>query len=452
MDYLSEDNIKRATLQFLKTYYKYRPRGIGETLINMDMQTASGIIADGYFSFPKEDGSPFTATFEATSAAVAQEVRYTTQRKQLSWDSFAVSSVETALLLAFLWDFNLWNLSKAGWVLSLFLVAGIMAVTVFAYQQISKNFYRYRYIYAIEQFKQYHADEQWIAIGYDVFPNPEDPYLVELKSQCVRNGIGLLKVDRDEHLLMLISPAREEVFAHRRRSFGFFSHPISRKLQIDKLGKALGAAPRNFQRFKRPFLAQAMVCLASMVLISGVFYRQWEARPVHYANEREWQASLAQKAKGMRPESPEDNPDKEVQAPNSSGSANVAPGTANVGMEMGSNKEEVGMYVSTVDGYITYDCARADIRGTKYIVQDWVCNSFEAARNRIDQLRRYGLIASCLSLKCSIAASGGGYAVYYEYIYSDFNAANTKGQKIKNELQALHLPSDFVKIRVLHGR
>ena len=54
---------------------------------------------------------------------------------------------------------------------------------------------RYRSIFAIEQFKQYYADEQWVAIGKDTFSEEEDHFFQELKKQCVYNGFGLLSMD-----------------------------------------------------------------------------------------------------------------------------------------------------------------------------------------------------------------------------------------------------------------
>ena len=450
MDYLSEETIKRATLQFLKTYYKFRPRGVGETVVSTDMETSTGVVADGYFSFPKEDGSPFIATFEATSYEVAKEVRFSLRKQQLIWDSFAVGSGVSALIIAFLWAYKLWELGAMGWTLSLFLVFCILAISVFAFQQFFNTASRYRYIFAVEQFKQYHADEQWIAIGYDVFDDAEDVNLVELKSQCVENGFGLLQVDKDEHLLMLISPAQEEVFAHRRRSFGFFNHPVSKTLQIDKLGNTIREAPRNFQRFRRPFMAQAMICLAAATVISGVFYRQWQGRPMLYANELIRQDSLSKKAKMMIGETGMDTLAEDgALAYRSNGATYINTD----GLEQnysGVSKNEVGLYVYTNEGYIAYDCSRADIQGTKYIVQDWECSNFEEARDRINQLKRYGLIANCISLKCSVNAKSG-YAVYYEFMYNDQKAANQKALKIIQELKALHVPSDMIKIRRLHA-
>ena len=113
------------------------------------------------------------------------------------------------------------------------------------------------------------------------------------------------------------------------------------------------------------------------------------------------------------------------------------------------SKTEIGLYVYTpTDGYLTYDCARAGMRGTKYVVQDILCRNFEEARKRIDQLKIYGLIANCISLSCTESASSG-YCVYYDMMYNDENAAQNIAKQIKKELDDLRLPHDFIKIRVL---
>ena len=194
MDFLSEDTIKRATLSFMKTYYKFRPRK-GETVISYDKMHPTGVIVDGHLEFPKEDGTPFIATFEVTSAASANEVRYLLQHQQLMWDGLALSSVATATIMLVLWIFNIWSLTQAGWLFSLLLVGTFMGLTYLAFQMFFRSAGRYRYIYAIEQFKQYHADEQWVALAHDVFDVGTDPNFMELKNQCVENGFGLVIVD-----------------------------------------------------------------------------------------------------------------------------------------------------------------------------------------------------------------------------------------------------------------
>ena len=110
----------------------------------------------------------------------------------------------------------------------------------------------------------------------------------------------------------------------------------------------------------------------------------------------------------------------------------------------------IGLYVSTLnDGYLTYDCARIDMRGTKYVVQDHVYASFDEARRRIDLLKVESLIGNAISLTCTSNATTRGYCVYYGDVFNDVSAANRKAIDIKKELAALGLANDFIQIRVL---
>ena len=441
LQYLNEDTIKRATLSFMKTYYKFRPRR-GETVISYDRMHGSGVIVDGHLEFPKEDGSSFVATFEATSAAKATEVRYSLQRQQLLWDALAVGSVGTVVLMMVLWIYNFWTLTQAGWLFSISLALVLMFLSVIAYHMFFRSAGRYRYIYAIEQFKQYHADEQWVAIGYDVFGESTDPNYMELKNQCVENGFGLVEVNKDEHVNLLITPAREEVFGKKRRTLKFMENPSIQNLR--------NFSTENLSRYHRPYMAQALTCLVSLGILSGVFYRQWQLRPVDtITSSLQYQQKLENLVDSLRPE-PELMVYKKADAiPNA---PNVAPYNGQIEEATPSaidKKDEVGLYVYTpTDGYFTYDCARAGMRGTKYVVQDILCKNFEEARKRIDQLKIYGLIANCISLSCTESTSTG-YCVYYDLMYSDENAAQAIAKEIKKELDELHLPHEFIKIRVL---
>lgn len=421
----------------MKTYYKFRPRK-GETVVSYDKMHHTGIIVDGYLEFPKEDGSLFVATFEATSASTSPEVRYTLQRRQLLWDSFAISSTLVSVLMLILWIYEAWSIEKAGWLFSVVLVLTLMGLSVLAYHMFFRSVGRYRYIYAIEQFKQYHADEQWVAIGHDVFSSGNDLNFVELKNQCVDNGFGLVSVDKDEHVNLLITPAREEVFGKRRRSLKFMENPSIQNLR--------NLTPASLERYGRPYMAQALTCLFSIAVLSGIFYRQWQMRPVEKVNlsTLSYQDSLARLAQRLEPETNQYIYKKDVSLTEQENAATTAP-IAPASPE----KMEIGLYVYTpTDGYLIYDCARAGMRGTKYVVQDILYTTFDEARKRIDQLKTYGLIANCISLSCT-ESNTSGFCVYYDLLFNSEQAANSKANQIKKELADLHLPHEFIKIRVL---
>lgn len=424
----------------MKTYYKFRPRR-GETVISYDRMHASGVIVDGHLEFPKEDGALFVATFEATSAATSEEVRYSLQRQQLLWDAFAAGSVGAVVVMLVLWIYNFWSLNQAGWLFSVSLPLTLIFLAVIAYHMFFRSAGRYRYIYAIEQFKQYHADEQWVAVGFDVFSEGSDPNFMELKNQCVENGFGLVIVDKDEHVNLLITPAREEVFGKKRRSLKFMENPTLHNLRTSS---------GNLGRYSRPYMAQALTCMVSLGVLSGVFYRQWQARPVEtISSSALYQEQLENMVDSLQPEPTKTVYKKEDAA---KAEANVLPYNGQLNETPPSvipSKTEIGLYVYTpTDGYVSYDCARAGMRGTKYVVQDILYKNFEEARKRIDQLKTYGLIANCISLGCTESASQG-YCVYYELMYSNEPNAQSKANQIKKELDDLHLPHEFIKIRVL---
>ncbi|MEL6926056.1 MAG: hypothetical protein AAFO94_18590, partial [Bacteroidota bacterium] len=194
---LSEDRIKTIALRFLKGYYKFRPR-MGETQVRKDMQARGGIIIDGILKYKDDKNKEFLATVEATSVDKIEEVKYTVQWHLMFWDGLAFSLMMVAFLKSFAYESNMFTIKHIGLWANVGILLGSVMLLWMLYFLIFRFFSRYRYIYAVEQFKRYHADEQWIAMAEDVFNNPENPYLKELKHQCVYNGFGLVMIDTDE--------------------------------------------------------------------------------------------------------------------------------------------------------------------------------------------------------------------------------------------------------------
>jgi hypothetical protein len=436
LEFLTEDTIKRATLSFMKTYYKFRPR-TGETSLSYDRIHSSGVIVDGYLEFPKDDGNPFVATFEATSSNTSSEVRYSLQRQQLLWDALAAGSVGALVVMLVLWFYNVWSISSASAYLGILLILTLVGIFTAAYHLTFRTAGRYRYIYAIEQFKQYHADEQWIAIGDDVFTEGSDPNFMELKNQCVENGFGLVLVDGDESVNLLITPAREDVFGKKRRTLKFMENASVQSLK--------NVSTRNLERYRRPYMAQMATCVLSFAVMSGLFYRQYQARPVDVViNEGAYQDSLAVLSNRL-----EEEPNVYLYKKQDVALKDKKAKSYEETVPMNVVKAEVGFYVYTpTDGYLIYDCARAGVRGTKYVVQDQVTTVFEQARKRIEQLKSYGLIANAISLSCT-ESSTKGYCVYYELMFTDQKSANRKALEIKQNLTDLRLPNDNIQLRIL---
>jgi hypothetical protein len=436
LEFLTEDTIKRATLSFMKTYYKFRPR-TGETSLSYDRTHPSGVIVDGYLEFPKENGAPFVATFEATSSETKSEVRYNLQNRQLIWDALAAGSIGALVIMLVLWFYNIWSITTASAYLGILLILTLVGIFTLTYHFMFKKTGRYRYIYAIEQFKQYHADEQWIAIGDDVFTDGTDPNFMELKNQCVENGFGLVIVDNEEQVNLLITPAREDVFGKKRRTLKFMENPSVQNLK--------NMSSRNLERYRRPYMAQLATCVLSFAVMSGLFYRQYQLRPVDVVlNESAYQDSMAIIGNRL-----EEEPNVFLYKKQDVALKDKKAKPYEEAVPMNLVKAEVGFYVYTpTDGYLVYDCARAGVRGTKYVVQDHVATNFEQARKRIEQLKGYGLIANAISLTCTESTTKG-YCVYFELMFNDQKSANNKAIEIKKNLTDLQLPSDNIQLRIL---
>lgn len=215
---LTEDDIKRAFLPYLKEFYRYRYEYRPESMhAELDNVSAGGLVADGMLSFRKDDGNPFVCTYEASSLDKSEEVKFSLNVVYFTWDCLAFGAVVAAVAYAAAFALRLPWLISLQWAGNLGFVLG-MGLTGFLGWYIGMRGWRkYRYIYAIEQFKRYFADEQWIALADDVFPAPTDVYLQELKSQCVYNGFGLALVSYKGAVRVLATPSRLGIYGKDRR-------------------------------------------------------------------------------------------------------------------------------------------------------------------------------------------------------------------------------------------
>jgi len=465
VQHLPEDIINESGLAFLRAYYRMRDRaGSGKTVTNSNVETEGGIIADGHLSFSTKMGEPFTATLEATSYDKIGEVKYKTQGQILAWDSFAVGSLVTAFVFSYSYAFNQFTIHKIGLIYSVLLLLAVMIVMTAVYFFMFRWLQRYRYIYAIEQFKKYHADEQWIAIGDSIFDGPEDKYLKELKSQCVLNGFGLISVEKDLKVQLLITPSRREVFGKKRANLKFDDRHVSpRKGKFDRMknmgSKLAGKNPlrhraifqaNNLSRYQKSFTSQILLSVFSIFLLTGIFYTQLQDGPFNYVNEKAYVDSLENYVQKSFPEfedpaidTPwvdpykkqegylEINKDRnivsDIEADDWDGVSEDTPllETGLIEIDAVPRKEKNQIILSAGDGSMnTYDCARLyNMHGKFYLVQDNIYSSFSAAEKRIRQMNKKGIPLNAFCLGC-LEKGNKRYVVHY-----DFFAASRKEAK-----------------------
>lgn len=474
----SENNIKKSALRFLKMYYRHRPR-TGETNIKVNQITQDGIIADGLLSFPQgEDGqNQFVAAVEATSFDTRDEVKYKTQHGLLNWDSFMWGSSIAAVIVLFGHYFHYFTFGKSDWrigvgLLSLFLIGFL------GYRYFFSRRRKYRYIYALQQFQQYHADEQWVAIGDNVFYGPKDPALDELKKQCVRNGFGLLSIDKELNSHLVISPAREQLFSNRK-ILSFIgmdnlakSTPMNKakgwwSLVKSKLG--FGNSGLSLGRYQSGYFKPMMTSILMLGLIGFVAYEDLRQKDVVYIeDEKKYDQELDEIAKNK----PFDEFDQKIDTAYIAPNKRKVPDSYLAIAEKDKRNDFVmkraplqkkdvltpkgggsEIFVENEDkGLTSYDCTRFyNFFGKKYVIQDSRFESMQEAERRMNMLRRIGIKGNLLWLGCFFKDSED-YIVYVEWIYEDKNEAVSEGMDFRKQLKKEKIEEMELIIRTLEKR
>lgn len=254
--YLSESVIARAAIPFLRTYYKYR-----ENLMETDLEAGvsfnieygkkvDNITIDGLLSYKQKNGGLFSVAVEATSKDKREEeVFFKVQNTLLNLDATAVGITVVTILFSILYISKLINLRLLGWsipvVAIIFFISAFILIYRWLFTYIFPFVDRYHYIQAVEQFKQYQANEQWIAVGADVFESKNTPQLLELKDQCVKSGFGLMEVTEDLVVSIIIAPARNTLFKKRQELEVEFTTEIAQRLGKNYFLKIRDAVLKN---------------------------------------------------------------------------------------------------------------------------------------------------------------------------------------------------------------
>ena len=315
---LTEDTVKRRFVPFLKDFYRHRYEPLPNTVeVSFDNVTAEGFVADGLLRFLHPNGAPFVCTYEATSKEKIDEVKFGLNINYFLWDCAAFGAATTAAIYLLSYATRPFWLMLLGWAGNLGLLLGSGMIGFLSWYFTMHKWRKYRYIFAVAQFKQYQADEQWIAIAADVFPAPTDPYLLELKNQCVYNGFGLAVVPEEGAVRVLNAPTRLQDYGQDRRmvewitdrewfqrasqNFGAvakmrppsqltalwnqLTRPV-RYLVFDPLkkyvwgamSKPFGQTTSVYTRFMESHLIQKWIFFVSLVLVVPFFWRTLERR------------------------------------------------------------------------------------------------------------------------------------------------------------------------------
>lgn len=447
--------IKKVGLGYLKRHYRYHPR-VGETESRIDVRGEGGIIVDAFFKLQEENGEAFTATLEATSYDTREEVQFKLQDQLLTWDGVAFSLFGTSGLFLMTLIFELYLIKTLGtWPVVAMLCACFVVLFAF-YWAFFSGLRRYRYIYAIEQFKRYFANEQWIALAEDVFTNQENKYFKELKKQCVYNGIGLMVIDKDQRPMIFMTPSRDDIFDSKRDTIQFISlGEFTAKLSQNKYTKWLGnlkidlskymPKPRKagLFRYQKTYVIQIVFSLLSLLIILGVFYRHSLEKPIEYVDEEVFEEQHKPSLTRTTKEPLTYLVDSQFVVPYLNKvpqytdleedtidfiKVAVKKKKSQIRREDRNDSPEILISAGRGEEWLEYDCERFyTFTATKYFIEESRHNNLDMAAHRMEELERLGYEVSTIWMGCFFE-SQSYYAVLLGPLLSSRNDAERELQ------------------------
>ena len=205
------------------------------------MHYYKGVAIDAQLAFQQPDLEWFTATVEATGVGEAQEILY---RK--NWFKLLAYAGLAGLLTVLLFlagtqvqgeYIEQWLGGPAAWGLVLFVFLTTTLITALTLAS-GRGF---RYIYAVEQFKRFHASAQWVAYDAAIFNEEGVPekYLAELHRQVIAGGFGLLEILPGSKVRDVIEPSHLDQFGEGRNRLPLWVASLGQNPKLKGVLKAL---------------------------------------------------------------------------------------------------------------------------------------------------------------------------------------------------------------------
>jgi hypothetical protein len=429
--------------------------------------TKGGLTADAYFEIPQEEGGNMIVTLEATSFHKAKEIVYQTKYYKLNWDAFTVASIVLTLLVSLLYHYYDRPIEHwSGW----FFFSGLFLtifLTYVIFREYAKDWKRYRYIYAIEQFKQYFANEHWIALGDDIFENHENPYFRELKRQCVKNGVGLLSVDRDFRVHPVVTPSREIVLKQRKRYLNILPGKDIQK-HAGRLFSKMKIPARwsffrnrstiNYSRFQKQPYRQFIVLFVCWSVISGLIWSELSDPKIVYEAEEEYEEQLITEIPELFPETEEyvfdsvvTNPFKNslifyIIAPPSNYNTLKREGW----LKRSVKRKDKRIYFSRAGFEVTWHrCEKFKVfKERHYFITYQRTNELGKAFQITERLRQQGLPANFFWEGCF--DMGSNYRIFLDIFFETKEEADFRKQQIQKILKGKENLAKFVTVNSIY--
>lgn len=454
---ITEERIIELSLLFLRKHYKLWPR-VSEIEVQKHLRAEGGLVADAFLSFFQPNDSSFSAVLEATDYQKREELWFRPLWQLVFWDACALASITGSFVLLMLHLFDRLTLMHSyPWLFAgsfLLFASGLTAIIY----RLLYGLRRYRYIYAIEQFKQYDATNQWVAFSWDVFPGYESPYFQELKLLCVHHGFGMLEIMPDESMKLHITPARQPPVGQKKRRIVRFITEAEWALNVrktlrstkwrDQVATYLGRfveTPKldDLVRFKRPVWKQVGMCVIATSVLITVLVREYGKRPIRYVDESNYIREMVEKGSTLsEDEFSRANPVLFDSAglvpfsPTSQPYMRIVPDSNSILDKI----MKQGFLRLTSNQIKIYPCAYAvPLLSGKFVVSMGTYYDIEVVKTYLLKLKDIDVQANGLLLSC-FNPRRGYYVLVLEEHFSTMEAANSASARLRAYLESKGLP------------
>lgn len=461
----NEGEITAITLRFLRKYYRNRLRD-GDVEISADARGKGGIVADGFLTYPVPGGGWFVATFESTSLDTRHEVRFSRRKGLLFADNMTVAMWGTAIGGALNYTQGWVSIKTYGPILPWGMFFSVFTILFFTFRMWAIPWRRYRVIQAVEQFKRYHSDEQWMAVGHDVFNGTLDPYYLELRHQCIRYGFGLLIIDHQGQVRIQLTPSREDVFAGQRKLVQFFSRQgLSRSIaslsdhtwfkNLEEGVNRVTAPLEPYLRsaFRREYLRQWAACIAAFLIITAIWYREFDVWTNRNVIPKIYAEEVIQKARAF----PKEQEGYRLDTPFFEPPAFSADKVSYLDEWSAEQAEELqfltqsprnAVFADGAAGLDYQDCSFFQkSKSPGFVVVDAIYRDVESSMLRVEQLQEAGVLCGSVWLGC-LNIQSSGFLVYFGKVFANEKEAKGHANQLR-ESKIAHSGKDFLTVKVL---
>lgn len=469
----TEQQIRGLALNFLRFYYKLRPRlGGSATRIVDRPHYYEGVLIDARLAFQEPDGTWFTATVEATSVDRTDEVFYQINYWRVAIHAGVLALVATAGLL---WwpGTELWR--RFGNPEAGLLLLGFFGTAFAVLMALLSQWRGYRYLYAVDQFKRFYAGAQWVAYDVQLFAadtRRSRSRYAELERQCIKYGFGMLAVGADSVVRNVMSPSQVDQFSGRRLRLPEWMArarvqrlPVARRIRVGKraqrwavrLRVKLRRAYRSLfpgARRRRPGYYELgawvwILALPALLLVVAGTYRQASYSPVAREGKRGAGPDLSILESTTDPAPPLEVEEGEYVPLRDTVELTpppviVPPEAPLVAVEKIEDLSDLRRYRIGVDGGVTvdYDCVPLDeLDGPVFILLFGRYASFGAAREWAEELNRLYRSSVTVAVGTCVARSENetDYLLYLDGPLTDEGDVNLRLRALLREGLAVEI-------------